>query len=451
MPGINFLRQKQNTHAIREYLSAIKALLTPSDVASKRFVHDTAAIDSNNVTVDVCLISCILFTCFEILSGHYGPAINHVQSGMKILSEVSYDPGSGTFRHPHLQPSTVTTLEMENTRKILLRLQGQSITLTRTEMDGSTQKDNAISVTPHISVEIPGSFASIADARDSFESLNRACVHHYPSVMRSVPAAEASDMSIYLLEQYGTIFHKWCTALAHFEQSRGQLLTTKERIGLKLLTIYKLNTAMYYDYTKSSEAALFNGAAESFSWDRHNSRFEEIVDLAASVIRDSDGKGSSVFDPTQDASPSRPLFSLDNGVIGPLYNVATLCRHPIIRRKAVHVLRSTWRQEGVLNSYLCAFVAEKVIEMEEAAAAVADVVDYQKVALSMESTGLDKLDKPVVGVTNYPDIPDTARLTYAYPKFDIVKKQVFLTIGQSMKMHIDIPLPAMDFLIDVEN
>lgn len=57
--GIDFLRHEQNSFAIREYLAAIRALLGLSN----------AAVGSvGNVTVDVCLISCILFTCFEVCS-----------------------------------------------------------------------------------------------------------------------------------------------------------------------------------------------------------------------------------------------------------------------------------------------------------------------------------------------------------------------------------------------
>jgi hypothetical protein len=66
MPWLEFLRQGQSSFAIREYLSAIKALLRPTAVTPSNFVHDTATAGASNVTVDVCLISCILFTCFEV-------------------------------------------------------------------------------------------------------------------------------------------------------------------------------------------------------------------------------------------------------------------------------------------------------------------------------------------------------------------------------------------------
>ncbi|OKL57928.1 hypothetical protein UA08_06438 [Talaromyces atroroseus] len=337
---------------------------------------------------------------------------------------------------------------MENMRKIFARLQSQSLTLTRADMDHPAKDHREIPVTPHISIDVPGSFASIAEARDYFESIYQICVHHYPRIMQSTPAVEAPNMSTYLIQQYGALFHKWRTALVHFEESRGESLTTKERIGLKLLHIHKNNTMMYYEYARSSEAALFSKETMPFSWDDHNRQFEEIVSLAASVIETS--YDASPFNHSNEGR-IRPSFSLDNGVVGPLYNVATLCRDPFIRRRAVDLLRSARRQEGIFNSDLCAIVAEKIISIEETAAEKV-ILDYQSDLLSLESIiSNKKLEKPGSEITKSSGIPNTVRLTYAYPKFDIFKKQMFLTIGQSMKADINIPLPAMSFLVDVPN
>lgn len=57
--GVDLFRHEQDSFAIREYLAAIRALLGPSN---------TTVGSVGNVTVDVCLISCILFTCFEVCS-----------------------------------------------------------------------------------------------------------------------------------------------------------------------------------------------------------------------------------------------------------------------------------------------------------------------------------------------------------------------------------------------
>ncbi|PCG92800.1 Hypothetical protein PENO1_086820 [Penicillium occitanis (nom. inval.)] len=434
--GIDFLRHEQDSFAIREYLAAIRALLGPSN---------TTFGSAGTVTVDVCLISCILFTCFEILSGHYGPAINHVQSGINILKEVYHDPSSGTFRHPHLLPSTVTSLEMESLRKIFLRLQGQALTLTRADTYHLMQEVFAVPDTPQFSHDIPNVFSSIADARDAFELLNRNCVNHYRIIMQSVSPTDASEMSQYLLRQYEACFDRWCIAFSRFEESRGDSLTTKERIGLKLLNMHKHNTMMYLEYVNVCETERYSDIAPTFSWDKFNAQFAEIVSLAASIVSNQD-TGSAT------ATSVRPLFSLDNGIIAPLYEVATLCRDPVIRRKAVQILRSAPRQEGVFNSHLSAMVAEKIIEIEEAAALKA-VLDYSDFPLESALSG-QELEKNVNNITDSTQIPEGVRLTYAHPKFNVAEKKVFLTVGQTakmhMKMHMDIPWSNMNFLVDAE-
>lgn len=66
LTGLDFLRHEQDAFTIHEYVTAIKALLKPSGMTNDEIVPDTPARGFGNVTVDVCLISCILFTCFEV-------------------------------------------------------------------------------------------------------------------------------------------------------------------------------------------------------------------------------------------------------------------------------------------------------------------------------------------------------------------------------------------------
>jgi hypothetical protein len=67
----------------------------------------------------------------------------------------------------------------------------------------------------------------------------------------------------------------------------------------------------------------------------------------------------------QGTSPLAPSFSLDMGVIGPLYEVSRHCRDPTLRRKIVHLLRMANRQEGLLNSVTYARIVETIIDVEE--------------------------------------------------------------------------------------
>lgn len=68
----------------------------------------------------------------------------------------------------------------------------------------------------------------------------------------------------------------------------------------------------------------------------------------------------------QETKPLAPSFALDMGVIGPLYEVARRCRDPGLRRRIVHLLRLSNRQEGLLKSSTYAKIVETIIDIEEA-------------------------------------------------------------------------------------
>lgn len=62
IPGLWLSRYGQDNFALQEYVTAIRALLGSADA------HSPDKAGSTKLTVDVCLISCMLFACFEVRS-----------------------------------------------------------------------------------------------------------------------------------------------------------------------------------------------------------------------------------------------------------------------------------------------------------------------------------------------------------------------------------------------
>jgi hypothetical protein len=60
-----------------------------------------------------------------------------------------------------------------------------------------------------------------------------------------------------------------------------------------------------------------------------------------------------------------PHFTFEIGLIPPLYFTAINCRHLLLRRKAVALLRQGSRREGLRDAEPMARVAERVIKLEE--------------------------------------------------------------------------------------
>ncbi|KAL4898019.1 hypothetical protein BDV59DRAFT_53767 [Aspergillus ambiguus] len=352
------------------------------------------------------------------------------------MNEVYCDSRSGTFCHPFLRPSTVTALEMDTLRRMLIRLQDQAFTLTREEVDMELSQSVSMG---EKDMEIPETFRSIGEARDVLEFYRCKAAREF----RAVDTIEAHDF-IELVNHYDRVIADCTRALNNFEQIRGPFLTARERNGLNTLKIYQIMYFIILEYSRV-------GASDQRSWDKYNFMFEEIVTLAASVVDNAQGIDCLSLSPSQLDDLSRrgclkPSFSLDMGIISPVYNVATLCRDPVIRRKALDVLRSSSRQEGIFNSHACALVAEKAIAIEEAMATGMTLNDEKTKSIFTLLPGTRSSWRSEVSQST--EVPDSARLTYVHPTIKILDKNVCLTIGQK-GMHLDIPVPAMTAMLDL--
>jgi hypothetical protein len=65
------------------------------------------------------------------------------------------------------------------------------------------------------------------------------------------------------------------------------------------------------------------------------------------------------------SGPLRPTFTPEIGIIPVLYIIGVKCRHPMVRREVLSILRRQPTQEAVWNSISAARVVERVIEIEE--------------------------------------------------------------------------------------
>ncbi|RJE20075.1 hypothetical protein PHISCL_07594 [Aspergillus sclerotialis] len=342
---------------------------------------------------------------------------------------------------------------MRNLRKILIRLQNQAWVLTRADIDKPLL--NATLAEDARYDEIPHIFSSIAEAYDFFESLIFRFYHELNEIANMNMGHTTSGAVNYLLTCYESLAKRWTEALDRFEQSRGQLLTHKEHIGLKILRIHQ----KYSQFVRLDHGRI--GRTDPSSWDKYDSIFEDIVSQASSVL---DMTGDSIHISSMSSTPSdkiiegqlKPSFSVSMGIVAPLYDIATLCRDPSIRRRAMNVLRSASRQEGLLNSHVSAVAAEMVIGLEENLAlggGLNDLKDFTSVAalaLESEQQLQQRHQQGHRSIRRSFEVPDAARLSLAYPSFDTVNRKAFLNIGDMKGTQVKIPLPAMTAMLDME-
>lgn len=82
--------------------------------------------------------------------------------------------------------------------------------------------------------------------------------------------------------------------------------------------------------------------------------YQDLVDLSESIL-----KGSNTF------VNFAPRFCLDTGVVMPLWSVAHKCRDKSIRQRAISLLLSFPRREGLWDSTLAGKITECVMNFEE--------------------------------------------------------------------------------------
>ena len=82
-----------------------------------------------------------------------------------------------------------------------------------------------------------------------------------------------------------------------------------------------------------------------------------MLDLAAEALS---------LRPEDDADTSNgPTFCLDLGILLPIWFVVRRCRDPLLRRRAISILRSANCQDSLWSSKVCALVGENLMLLEE--------------------------------------------------------------------------------------
>ena len=247
--------------------------------------------------------------------------------------------------------------------------------------------------TPPIFTDAYPSFSTVDEARDSLQYLWYCFLYS-----RGVPQREADSIAYsgieHETETYQSLYWKWSAAFEAFLGRQNQELSPEEQESVSVLQIQGLVAHTSFNVKRSS-------SNEQLPWDEFCPTFQKIVDLSALLFERPTASTSG----THSSSALPPLrrkasTSLDFGVIGALYDTAVRCRHPVIRKKAVAMLRASGRQEGIWDSALAARIAGKIVEIEE--------------------EGLGE-------IRDCSDVPASSRIAGVVPSFEIHDRRAMLT------------------------
>lgn len=221
---------------------------------------------------------------------------------------------------------------------------------------------------------IPPAFSSVSEAQNCLEFyryLYRLSRITQADTMLGGPAD--SDIRKGYVRPYMDALRRWNIAFSAFLNHKGNSLTDLERQTACIVRMHQL-----LNQISLNVSARRLPDDEQMVWDNYCSVFNEVVELAESIL--------STWEPDKllnnSSSKRKPSFSLDLAAVGPLYDTARRCRDPTIRRKAIDILHTFRRREGVWDSGLAALVAEQIVAIEEdgvAAQSCHDVPGWQRI------------------------------------------------------------------------
>ncbi|KAJ9309167.1 transcriptional regulator family: Fungal Specific TF [Paecilomyces variotii] len=309
---------------------------------------------SNGSSVRIALIACVVFVCLEYLRGRFRTAETHLQSGLKILSELQNSSSMRDKGIIRLQPPQgdvddwiVEAFSKLYLQVVLLRQRHQDPcillqdSITMAQIPRFRSFDEAWVPMERLLSKVLYLTEQFRHAQDPAASLS----HEHPSTLGNCQRLLQTELA------------QWFAA---YEASRQELCRKDdedEEIAYQMLGAYH---------------AMITIIAQACQWpddesifDLYTDQFIAIIDrlIVISKIRATRSQPQAL--PGQGHCPPMSRSVIHIGWSPPLYYTALKCRVHRIRLQAVRLLESSSRREGIWDASITACVARRVIRTEE--------------------------------------------------------------------------------------
>ncbi|TGO68808.1 hypothetical protein BELL_0806g00010 [Botrytis elliptica] len=300
------------------------------------------------------------------------PSSNHSISSIRTPESLHTPPSMGNTPPPATYRSSQSPPVLTNPRKRPLQsrsptppILNNDFTLEETIIQAFVRLDGQglfFGMTPGIPpllwdihsahhIPIPKVFTSFSEAQHCWDFLMDRALQYYRRTLFDRKFASAkSDTPSEIARQYAD----YVTGLDEFEQAFQPILSLSISPKGKVL-----NQAAIVLITHLKATAITLSAVTSTSemvYDSFLNEFRYIVRAAEKLVTTCEANPSAI-------NSSR--FSLDIGIVPPLHVVATKCREPSIRRKAIDLLFRSPRQEGMWDGVLSARIGRWIMSCEE--------------------------------------------------------------------------------------
>jgi hypothetical protein len=296
------------------------------------------------------IICSILFACFEVLRRNNMAAVVHYQQGMRqLMREMNLPEADDTAvsKNSNGTHSTQYRSIPQGELDVLLRV------FARYDIQACTfSKPTAERLATELPQEVPTSL-TLTQVRHHLDNLLVCAYQLIKSDLSMYRYWDEADVPVQWRERRQdaiSTFSEWLAALEAFIDQSTAPLTADERRGLLGVQLQIRVALIMLKMCVDSKPEM--------GYDMFKSDFDVIVSRTETLFQ-----SLALID-------SKPLeqeyvdFSMELGLVHPLFFVAVKCRDWQLRRRAIAQLRKAGK-EGVWEGPLMAVLAQKIMRLEE--------------------------------------------------------------------------------------
>ncbi|KAK3905595.1 hypothetical protein C8A05DRAFT_12607 [Staphylotrichum tortipilum] len=328
--------EDRNAFALYQYNRAIACLLDQMRTANARPL--------------VPLLTCVLFVCIELMQSKDRESLLHLEQGRQILSQLG--------RKGVSPPNPEIDLIKQHLVPMYTRLSLTSLMFGGEPVEIPTPLKTL--------TEVPMVFETIDQVRYALYDFMDACLRF----AKKTHVAKLSEIAADQMRAFEKEQDYLLRTLAKFNVAFSLYRSTKPHDAhagtIALIQIHVHTTFIWVSTALSHHETVFDDYVDTFS---------AIIPLATDFVDSlgapppSQEQHSAGKAPAPGAVGSRrfaAMFTFEMYIIAPLYFVAAKCRHPIIRRAALDLLRRhPSRRENLWRANVMAAIAERTMRVEE--------------------------------------------------------------------------------------
>ena len=302
-------------------------------------------------TIEIGLVTCLLFVCMEFLRGNHHTAFTHLINGLDIITERKKERRHDSVDSPLSLSSDCTPTTMASYNKSTL-IEDELKPIFVRALTSALLYGAVLDIRPYVTnlkLQYYGNlqFGNIREMQLSAYELRNHSIYQsrYLGIKRHF--YQIKEFSVEELEQKQLVLdcqHAWYAAVEHYKSSH--TLNDSDELVISELLIGHYITCIWLTCQLDPTAMVIDAYLEDF----------KTVLLYCERILD-----TMDLDKPQHAA----RFTFEISLIPALYSVALRCRCPVTRRKAVALLQHNPPREGLWDVATHLIVAKRAIEMEE--------------------------------------------------------------------------------------